>query len=190
MSLRKDGIAIQGNIYVRDRGHLTIDASNQINKRSILSLENSYFLFFNIWGRNFPIEQSLDRLAIKGSSVLSLSENGMFFTSKLILNDLFINRNSSLEIWGWAEGWKFLLVRKDSEHLQDALSKIKFKGYREPKASVRDYNSDYWQIIPGFPEPSTYGAIFGGLGVLLTLSRNRRCILAREAPFLPKTKRS
>jgi len=188
MSLRKDGTAIQGNVYVKNGGSLTIDFNNQINRRSILSLENSSFTFFNVWSRNLPIEQSLSRLVVEGSGILNLSGNGIYFNAKFILDDLFINRNSLLIIRGWEEGWKFLLVRKDSEHLDDALSKIKFEGRSEPKASVRDYNSDYWQIIPGFPEPSTYGAIFGGLSVLLALSRKRRCIWWARRHFSQKRK--
>jgi len=180
MSLRKNGIAIQGNVYLKNGGNLTIDAGNQINKKSIVSLKNSSFIFFNVWRRNLPIEQSLSRLVVEGSSILNLSGNGIYFNAKFILDDLFINNDSLFVIRGWVEGWKSLLVRKDSEHLQDALSKIKFEGRSEPKASVRDYNNDYWEIIPGFPEPSTYGAFWGGLGLLLTLSRNGRCFWRRK----------
>jgi len=85
-----------------------------------------------------------------------------------------IEYGSVLHIKYFHEGLAWLLVRKASEHLQDSLHRIKFDGRREPEASLKDYNADYWQVIPGFPEPATYGAIFTGGAIGLVFWRKRR----------------
>jgi len=56
--------------------------------------------------------------------------------------------------------YDYLLVRKDSRHLYDALSPIRLEGRAEHRAWV----ADYWQVIPAFSEPATYGAILGAVG--------------------------
>ncbi|KXU35937.1 hypothetical protein AXK11_05285 [Cephaloticoccus primus] len=80
---------------------------------------------------------------------------------------------AGLDIRGWEEGFSYLLVRKDSKHLADALKKITFDGYLPGRVHLEDFNKDYWQIS-GTPEPATYGAIFAGAGVGLIVWRRRR----------------
>jgi len=174
MSLRKKNgaIAIKSNIFVRNYGELTLDLGNQIAKSSRVLLQDSFFNFFNSDYKNIPNEQSLRLMAIEGYSVIQFAQYK--YRQALFLDDLFVDSDALLTLNGWRDGFHFLLVRKDSEHLDDALSRIKFEGRREPKASLRDYDKDYWQVIPGFPEPSTYGALFGGLSLGLVALRRRR----------------
>jgi len=80
-----------------------------------------------------------------------------------------------LEIHFHVPNWTFLLVRKDSVNLHDALNRIKFLNRLETKGSLREYDKDYWEIIPGFPEPSTYGAILSAIALGLVWLRTAKC---------------
>ncbi|KXU34624.1 hypothetical protein AXK11_08160 [Cephaloticoccus primus] len=93
---------------------------------------------------------------------------------RLYLDDLEIEWGGQLTIKNWMLSRDFLLVRKDSEHLNDALSRIKFEGHWEWRAALKDFDKDYWQLIPGIPEPSTYGAALGVVAVGACLMRRRQ----------------
>jgi len=174
LSLRKDNkaIAVQGDIYIKNGSNLTLDKGAQIARTSTVSLQDSSFSFFNFGYFNTPISQSLHRLKVEGSSFFNFSPYN--YRQELILDDLLINRDGLLTIRSWRDQFHFLLIRKDSEHLQDALGKIKFAGQEQKRAGLKEYNSDYWKIGPGFPEPTTYGAIFGAVGLGLAVWRKRR----------------
>jgi len=96
----------------------------------------------------------------------------------LYLDDLSISNGSNLTIKKWNLGYNHLLVRKDSEHLYDALTRIKFEGHWQWRAGLKDFDKDYWQLIPDIPEPSTYGAVLGavGLGGFFLRRRKRLCL--------------
>jgi len=173
LSLRKDNgaVAVQGNIYVKNGSNLTLDKSNQIAKNSILLLDNSVYNFFNLDYYNTPIFQSLRRVTIEGNSSVDFSPYD--YRQSFLFDDILINYNSFLTINSWRDKFHFFLVRKDSEHLYDALARIKFGGYSGSKAELKDYDADYWEIIPAFPEPSIYGAILGAVGLGLVAWRRR-----------------
>jgi len=192
MSLRKDigAIAIQGDIYVRNNSFLTLDLGGQIAKTSNVLLQDSCFNFFNYGFRNIPNSQHLNRMTIEGNSVINFAHYN--YHQALLLDNLLIDEGALLSITNWRDGFHFLLVRKDSWSLEDALGKIRFEG-KYGSAGVRSYDWEYWEIGVGYgfsklPEPSTYGAIFGGLGVLLALSRKRRCIWRNSAHSRQKRK--
>jgi len=86
----------------------------------------------------------------------------------LYLDDLSVCDGSTLVVQAWQKGIHRLLVRKDSQHLYESLEQIMFEHDKGAKAGLRDYNKDYWEIGPGFPEPATYGAIFasGAVGLV------------------------
>jgi len=99
----------------------------------------------------------------------------------LYLDDLEVSDYGKLTIRNWQLGRDHLLVRKGSEHLIDSLNRIKFEEHWEWKAALKDYNRDYWQLIPGIPEPSTYGVVCGAVVAGLALIRRKR-------GFQPKTR--
>jgi len=74
---------------------------------------------------------------------------------------------------GWKDERDFLLVRKNSAHLSDALGRMKFEGYNPADIHLRDFSNDYWQIS-ALPEPSTYGAMLGAVGLGLCCRSKRR----------------
>jgi len=90
----------------------------------------------------------------------------------LYLDDLIIEDGSFLSITHWLNGEDFLLVRKDSKHLADSLKKIRFIGYDPNAIHLEEFNKEYW-AISGAPEPATYGAIFGTLGLSLFIYRKQ-----------------
>jgi len=87
-----------------------------------------------------------------------------------------VKEGSFLELEDWEFGYgSQLLVRKDSTHLKDSLGRIEFKEYLGYRGGLKEYNRDYWEIIPAFPEPSAYGAVFGAVGIGLAAWRRRSC---------------
>jgi len=54
------------------------------------------------------------------------------------------------------------------------LNRIRFQGWA-PGAKLINYDANNWEIVPmGSPEPATYGAILGALGLGLVVWRKRR----------------
>jgi len=181
LSLQKTGgaIAIQGNVFIKNNSWVCLDRSNQISKTSTVTIDNASFRF---WSLDGDVTQSLCQIIIEGECFIDFNFDnlGALKSNRLYLDDLVINESSVLKLISWEESQHTLLVRKDSKHLGDALSRIKIEG-KYGSAGVRSYNWEYWEIGIGdgfskLPEPSTYGAIFGGMGLVVVLSRKRRCI--------------
>jgi len=99
--------------------------------------------------------------------------------SLLYLDDLDIIGKGNLTIKNWEEGKDRLLVKKDSKHLADSLKKIYFQGYDPNKIHLTNFNDEYWEVS-GAPEPATYGAALGslGLGIFIYRRSNRRKVPA------------
>jgi len=176
--------AVRGNIYVSDGGYLILSGSNQISDSSRIELDGrkrvATLYFCVLYNRNSS--ESVSGLKIDGSGVLDYSfpvtggnPPGLH---AFYLDDLDVSIDSKLTIRNWKLGRNHLLVRKDSGHLYDALTRIKFEGYKEWRAGLKDFDKDYWQLIPDIPEPSTYGAVLGavGLGVFFLRRRKRLCL--------------
>ncbi|KXU38096.1 hypothetical protein AXK11_01265 [Cephaloticoccus primus] len=100
----------------------------------------------------------------------------------LFLDNLIFEGDSHLLVTGWKSGLHRLFVRKDSWFLDDILENIEFEGTHLPKGSLRSYDNTYWEIIPGLPEPATYGEIFSaiGLGLWYWGKKQRRRYIAQQ----------
>jgi len=77
--------------------------------------------------------------------------------------------DARLFLKNWYEFEDYLLVRKNQFN-SSVLSKILFEGYEDFQVLNVDYNWDYWEIKPfnsmqASPEPETYGAILGAMGL-------------------------
>jgi len=92
----------------------------------------------------------------------------------------FSSTNDRLFIRNWYEYEDLFLVKKvhNGRAFDDTkLNQIVFEGYQDYFPTLKDYDNDYWQITPwGAPEPSTYGAILGAVGLGLVVWRRRRTI--------------
>ncbi|KXU35424.1 hypothetical protein AXK11_06490 [Cephaloticoccus primus] len=174
--LRKESgaTAIAGNIYITNRSAVSMFFSNQISDSSKVVLSNrATFMFSTSPGER--IERIRELIVEKGVGIFSFGhlEESINDKRTLILDDLNINNGASLRIMRWEEGRDFLLVRKNSKHLADAMKKITIDGWAKNQVYLKDYDKDYWSIEAA-PEPATYGALLSGLGLGLAVWRKRQ----------------
>jgi len=127
---------------------------------------------------NSKVTYTISRLdVIGGNSIIRFTTGG----TKLFLDDLWIFGDSDLVLENFFPSYgDSLFVKKTSSHLEDALSKIRFRNMKG-EIGVRDYNWEYWEIGVGLgfgaiPETATYGAAvsLSGLGLVVWRKRRRR----------------
>jgi len=183
LSKANGATAISGDLYIKDGAASNIVASDQISDSSRVTLmgRRATLGFTSLLK---DIKEKIHELAVEGGQgVLNFGHNPKnrndHFTKTLILDDLIIKDGATLRIIGWKEDRDHLLVRKDSEHLKDALKKLSIDGWQKNQVYLKDYDKDYWSIEAA-PESSTYGAILGGVGLAIVLFR-RRCGSVRGA---------
>jgi len=125
---------------------------------------------------DFNIENTFRSLIVENNGIVDFnhregsSQNSEYYIK---VDDLIIDQDGHLEIHDWKVGRDYLLVRKDSKHLEDALNKISIEGWDQNQVYLKDYDEEYWSIEAA-PEPSTYGAILGTVGIGLVVWRKRR----------------
>jgi len=123
------------------------------------------------------ITETFHQLTVDGRNVLDFGSGDSLGYKhgirKLILDDLEILAGGHLGIRRWQSQRDFLLVRKDSKHLADAMKKITIDGWAENQVYLKDYDKDYWSIEAA-PEPATYGALLSGLGLGFAVWRKRQ----------------
>ncbi|KXU34199.1 hypothetical protein AXK12_07965 [Cephaloticoccus capnophilus] len=173
---KSDGVtSILGNIFVRKLASVNIVSSDQIADSSTVTLSERAILSFSAEPK--AIREKIHALVVKeGTSRLSFYHSEGIrdnFKKTLILDDLLISDDGFLQISGWEAGRDHLLVRKDSEHLADAFKKITIDGWAKNQVYLKDYDKEYWSIEAA-PEPSTYGAILGAVGLGLVIYRKHR----------------
>jgi len=89
--------------------------------------------------------------------------------------------SGQLFMLNWYQYEDILLVRKDGIDTRVG-PQIIFEGYEDFPVLFIDYDANYWQITPFHaPEPSTYGAILGAVGLGLWSWRRKR----RRGGMLP-----
>jgi len=94
----------------------------------------------------------------------------MLFVDKLEFN----NKDARLFMRNWYEYEDYLLVKKVGFDFGN-LGKIVFDGLWDLPALAVHYDAQYYMITPyNSPEPSTYGAILGAVGIGLWTWRRRR----------------
>jgi len=161
--------AIQGNVSAENGGILRFDGSDQLSSKSVVTLKNGSINFLgNI---NTDLTNRIHQLKVEENSTINFGrEPGNPSSDKqlIYINDLIISNRGFLRVNLWEEGKYYLLVRKNSAHLKDALKKMSFTGYDRNAIHLEDYNTDYYSISPT-PEPATCGAL------LATYQKRRRC---------------
>jgi len=181
--LRKSNgaIAVRSDLYVEDQALLRFAQSNQIIKTSKVTLaKNGRLQVLDIFGGN--ISNTFRSLSIVDNGILDFnhregsSQNSEYH---IYLEDLIIGEGRHLEIQDWQDGRDFLLVKKTSMHLADALKSINFSGYDPNNIHLEDFNSEYWAISAA-PEPATYSVILGAVGIGLWGWRRKRRRAANE----------
>jgi len=124
-------------------------------------------------------KQRLANLHIEGRGTIDWRGGEVGLANILWIDDLtFSSTSDRLFIRNWYEYEDLFLVKKvyNGQAFDDTkLNQIVFEGYQDYFPVLKDYDADYWQITPwGAPEPSTYGAILGAVGIGLWTWRKRR----------------
>jgi len=170
----KNAIAVQGDIHVSDGAFLILKGSSQTLPSSSLKIKEATLQFGNI---EMNLLNKFSKLTVEGDSILDFmhsdSRGGFTSNRMLYLDDIEILKDGKLLLREWQSGRDFLLVRKDSKNLAGALKKLEFQGYDRNNIHLVDYNKDYWEISAA-PEPATYGAIFGVLGLVVFARHKQR----------------
>jgi len=128
---------------------------------------------------NGNTRQQLAKLHIQDRGMIDFIGANKAAPNVLYLDQLtFSDANARLTIRNWNDQADYLLVRKiwGDANVASILNQIYFEGYGSAKWHWHDLGSsygDYWQITP-FPEPATYGAILGAIGLGLWGWRRRR----------------
>jgi len=124
---------------------------------------------------NSGVKEVFDTLKIEGEGIVHFGNNpppGLI--TSLTLRRLLIDTDEDfLKINQWVEYFDYLLVSRAFAPGSDVLGRIHFIGWA-PGAKLRDYNNSHWEIVPyGSPEPATYGAILGAVGIGLVVWRKK-----------------
>jgi len=127
-------------------------------------------------------KQRLANLHIEGRGTIDWRGGGVGLANLLWIDLLtFSSTSDRLFIRNWYEYEDLFLVKKvhNGVKFNDLLlNQIVFEGYQDYYPTLKDYDANYWQITPwGYapaPEPSTYGAILGAVGLGLWGWRQRR----------------
>jgi len=127
-------------------------------------------------------KQLLSELRIEGRGTIDWRGGEVGKANILWIETLsFSSTSDRLFIRNWYEYEDLFLVKKihnGKEFDKYLLNQIVFEGYQDYFTTWKDYDKDYYQIYPfgirPFPEPSTYGAILGAVGLGLWTWRKRR----------------
>jgi len=167
-------VAVQGDIIVNNWAVLRLDESQQVRTTSSVTLTNSTLYHSTV---SKDLTTRFHRLTVSGSvGVISFGSAGTHTHKRyLYIDELVIEGSAHIEVNEWAPDRDFFLVRKtmNKEQLDALMSKIIFRGWLPGRTHLEDYDKDYWSIS-GTPEPTTYGAILGAVGLGLTVLKKRR----------------
>jgi len=190
-------IASTGTVYVGDGGHeatLTLYPSRDNAMPVLTGKRDVHLRGGHDYAKAATLrlrrdhELRLNHLSIEGNSMLDfqLPLDGVFISK--IYSELFTfeTANSQLLVRGWIQqeitensflGWStHILVRKTSPGLDGYLRQIWFEDYGPAKKINWAEDDRYWEIVPAgwvsaVPEPSTYRAILGAVGIGLAVRR-------------------
>jgi len=145
----------------------------------------------NPWESNAAIlrfggstEQQFHEFKVEGRGIIDFVNGTAGAPNRLVIEEFFLADDATLFIHNWEDQADLLLVRYTQSNINrinaDFLARIKFEGYTDPAVWVY-WSSDYWEIRP-MPEPTTYGAILGAVGLgLITWRKRRRVSKERSA---------
>ncbi|KXU34379.1 hypothetical protein AXK11_08480 [Cephaloticoccus primus] len=183
---KSPGAKAVGNIVVGDGGGtdiLRLDMSHQIDDSATVTLKGGSraknmtgqgVLQFNGAGGT-GLTEKIHTLQADGQGVINFAGGtraraNVLETTRVLLP----TADDTLFIRNWIEFSDYFLVSRAFAPNSEALSRIWFEGW-SPGAKLRDYNSSHWEIVPlAAPEPSTYGALLGALGVAVIVWRKRK----------------
>ncbi len=185
-----DTVRLDSNEQILDSASVSLVGGKSGNSANVARLEmNGASALGDPAGK-----ESFATLNVSGSSVLDFSDGTVCSPSYLYVDVLNVLSGALLTIEDWIEATDYFLVKKtslDSSTEQAQLARVVFDGYGG-SASWKDYDSDYYQIVPysPVPEPSSFGLLtFGSLTAFAAFRRPRRSSpkRPRHAPIGPIT---
>jgi len=182
---------VVGNIIVGDGGgtdSLRLDQSHQIDDLAIVRLKGASraknmtaqgVLQFNGAG-GVGLTEKIHTLEIEGQGVINFAGGSLARPNVLeTMRVLMPTADDTLFIRNWIEYADYFLVSRAFAPDAAVLSRIWFEGWA-PGAKLINYNPSHWEIVPySSPEPATYGAILGAVGVGLWGWKRRSCKRAK-----------
>jgi len=169
-------IAVRSNITLRNGGVVGIELSHQIADTSTVTLQGSGSTF-SLNDVSHALSEKFRTLKVEGEGRVLFSRKAADrYAKTLIVDDLIVGWGSDLSVEGWNAELDLFLIRKTSWNAKNALSRIRFEGPNRQIVELRDYNKDYWKLYAS-PEPSTFGAILGAVGLGLAVFRKRSMLL-------------
>jgi len=166
---------IYGGSQVGIYRNQTISATSIVTFKSVSGQNHAPTLYF----ATYPINQHIHKVIVEGSAIFSFGAHEVAGSRFLIIDDLIINSGREFTV-SWYFSDTHLLVRKDSNHLSESLSRIRFSQYPGKRAGIKEYNSDYYEIGPGFPEPAISGASLSTASLVLWFCRRRLTTTTRQ----------
>jgi len=177
---------------------LRIDRAEQIANWATVTLRGGHpdpsrflmaegILQFNgINGSGVGIRETIGNLIVEGRGVIDFRGGSGAHANYLIINgSLIIGADSRLFIRNWYEFEDYILINRENAS-SVVLDRITFEGYGP--AIFRPWDGNYYQITP-MPEPATYGAILGVVGMGLWGWHNKRRRRPRDVVRLNRTSR-
>jgi len=166
-------IAVRSNITVRNGRVAGIELSNQIADTSTVTLQGNGSTF-SLNDVSHALSEKFRTLKVEGEGRVLFSRKAADrYAKTLIVDDLIVDWGSDLSVEGWNAELDLFLIKKTSGNARSALSRIRFEGPDRQIVELRPYNAYYWKLYAS-PEPSTYGAIFGAVGLGIAIWRRRR----------------
>jgi len=172
------GFASVSTTTIRVRGgSLYTFLSNQLAREASVTLESGGS--FNLGIQSHSIE-TIHALNVYDRGILNfrpetIGHGQMRGPRTLFLDDLMISGGGELIVKNWEGGMHHILVKRSSWNVEDALSRMKFEGFGGGAALRWSSESGYWEVYGKLPEPATYGAALGALGLGLVLWRKKKC---------------
>jgi len=177
--IKNNGVtAISGNLNIRDGSAAQIFSNEQIANHvrvSLISKKGTRSTLGFLGEFQTALNETIHELVVRGNGALDFgsADSGAQHGNRFFyFDDLIVESDSTLTILGWKDKRDYLLVRKGSAHLEDALKKIEFNGYDRNNIHKEHFNSAYW-AISATPEPATYGALLAASTIGLTFFRKR-----------------
>jgi len=188
--------AIEGDVVVGDFSGsdiLMIASSDQIADTATVTLRGVWpkqttkfgglhegILQFNNGNVSAGIREAFHRLHVEGRGVLNFIGGEIGQANYLYLNTLtFADSASRLVVNKYVEFTDYILVRRTA-NVAPILGQIIFTDYGP--ARLVHFDENYMRITP-FPEPATYGAIFGLAGLALWGFRKKEGLKRRAQGF-------
>jgi len=159
---------------VEHETELKIMQSHQIDDSATVTLNRGAIFSFAGAG-GVGLTEKIHTLQADGQGVIDFA-GGTFARANVLETTrvLLPTADDTLFIRNWIEFSDYFLVSRAFAPNSAALSRIWFEGW-SPGSKLRDYNSSYWEIVPlAAPEPATYGALLGTLGIGAYLIRRNR----------------